>query len=134
ILGRKGLIRCDVYSVSGLAGSGYKGIAYYPPHLARAILERAVHHASGAMVPCDRDHFYSLAFHALYHKGLRSGLPVSTPGVQREPAPEHDYTEILRHLADKEGIATEIEMGALDGELARAGWRPPIDFMERVLP
>jgi len=134
ILGRKSLVRCDVYSVSGGAGSSYKGVAYYPPHLARGILERAVRHASGAMVPCDRDHFYSLAFHALYHKGLRSGLPVSTPGVPRELSPEHDYTGVLQRLADKAGIATEIEMDALDGELARAGWRPPIDFMERVLP
>jgi hypothetical protein len=134
LLGSKSLIRCDVYSVSGLAGSSYKGVAYYPPHLARGILERAVRHASGAMVPCDRDYFYSLAFHALYHKGLRSGLPVSTPGVQRAPSPEHDYADVLRRLADKTGIATEIEMDALDGELARTGWRPPIDFMERVLP
>lgn len=134
IRGRKDLIRCDVYSVSGLGGSSYKGIAYYPPHLARGILERAVRHTSGAMVPCDRDYFYSLAFHALYHKGLRSGLPVSTPGVLREPSPEHDYTHVLQHLAVKAGITMAIEMNALDGELARAGWRPPIDFMERVLP
>jgi hypothetical protein len=134
ILGSKGLIRCDVYSVSGLPGSSYQGIAYYPPHLAQGILERAVRHPSGAMVPSGRDYFYSLAFHALYHKGLRSGLPVSTQDLQREPGPEHDYEAILRRLADLAGIAVEIEMNALDDELARAGWRPPIDFMERVLP
>mgnify|MGYP006211368535 CR=1 FL=1 len=91
ILGRRDLIRCDVYSVSGLRGSSYQGISYYPPHLAEGILERAVRHRSGAMVPSGRDHFYSLAFHALYHKGLRSGLPVSGPGLELlvgvEPTP-----------------------------------------------
>jgi predicted Ser/Thr protein kinase len=134
LLGRRNLIRCDVYSVYGLRGSSYQGISYYPPHLAQGILERAVRHHSGAMVPSDRDHFYSLAFHALYHKGLRSGLPVSVPGLQSHSEPEHDYGAVLRRLADEIGIAVEIEMNALDDELARAGWRPPIDFMERIRP
>ena len=134
IFGKKRLIRCDVYSVSGLSGSSYRSVAYYPPHLAKGILARAQRHASGAMVPSARDHFYSLAFHALYHKGLRSGLPVAGSDITSNNAPEHDYTEILRELADVNGIAVDIEMNALDDELARAGWRPPVDFMQRVLP
>ena len=134
VFGKKRLIRCDVYSVSGLSGSSYRGVAYYPPHLAKGILERAQRHASGAMVPSARDHFYSLAFHALYHKGLRSGLPVAGSDITSNNAPEHDYTEILRELAEVNRIAVDIEMNALDDELARAGWRPPVDFMQRVLP
>jgi hypothetical protein len=134
LLGRKDLIRCDVYSVSGLPGSSYRGIAYYPPHLAQGMLERAVRHSSGAMVPSARDHFHSLTFHALYHKGLRSGLPVSSPDLQSNPAPEHDYARALQSLADEVGLTVDIEMNALDNEFARAGWRPSIDFMERVLP
>lgn len=134
LLGRASLVRCDVYSASGLTGSSYRGIAYYPPHLAKGILERAVRHPSGAMVPAPLDHFYSLTFHALYHKGLHSGLPVAHPDLQSNPVPEHDYAHTLRRLADEIGISVEIEMDALDDELARAGWRPPIDFMERVRP
>ncbi len=131
---RKNLVRCDVYSVSGLAGSAYKGVAYYPPHLAQGILERAEHHPSGAMVPSTRDYFYSLAFHALYQKGVRSGLPVADPAISPNSNPEHDYCQTLQQLADQLAIPVRIEMNALDNELARAGWRPPIDFMERVLP
>ncbi len=134
VFGNTRLIRCDVYSMSGLSGSSYRGVAYYPPHLAKGILERAQRHASGAMVPSARDHFYSLAFHALYHKGLRSCLPVAGAGITSNGSPEHDYVEILRELADVNGIAVDIEMNALDDELARAGWRPPVDFMQRVLP
>ena len=134
LLGLKRPTRCDIYSVSGLSGSSYRGVAYYPPHLAIGILERAVRHRSGAMVPSPTDHFYSLAFHALYHKGLRSGLPVSDPELQPHPGPEHAYREVLHRLARDAGVAVDIEMNALDAELARAGWQPPIDFMERVLP
>ena len=132
--GRRNLVRCDVYSVSGLVGSAYKGVAYYPPHLAQGILERAEHHPSGAMVPSARDHFYSLAFHALYQKGVRSGLPVANPAISSNSNPEHDYCQTLQQLADQLAIPVRIEMNALDDELARAGWRPPIDFIERVLP
>ncbi|MGH6815396.1 MAG: hypothetical protein ACREC6_06815, partial [Hyphomicrobiaceae bacterium] len=88
--------KCDVYSVSGLPGSTYKGLAYYPAHLAARLLARAERHPSGAMVPCKEDHFFSLAFHALYHKGLLSGLPTSNTTLLPNPAPRHDYAGRLK--------------------------------------
>src|SRR5690606_6645352 len=43
---------CDLYSVSGLAGTAFQSMPYYPPHVAKSILRRAVRHPSGAWVPC----------------------------------------------------------------------------------
>lgn len=127
-------VKCDVYSVSGLARSAYRGVAYYPPHLARKILERAVDHPSGARAPCQEDHFYSLAFHALYHKGLRAGIPTADAALTPNARPEHDYAGRLRELAAGLGINVAMQMEALDAELAARGWRPPLDLLEKLSP
>ena len=127
-------IRCDVYSVSGVRGTSYRGVAYYPPRLALRILEGAVVHSSGAKVPNPRDHFFSLAFHALYHKGFKSGIAAARPNLHPQGRPEHDYAGTLRTLAAQIELKVDIEMDQLDEELARQGWRPPLDFIERLLP
>ncbi len=133
LLGRR-LVRCDVYSVSGFPRGSYRGVAYYPPDLARRIIDRAERHASGAKVPCREDHFLSLAFHALYHKGLRSGIAVADRRFRPSKRPEHDYSGKLQGLAGELGLDAEMAMDALDAELARQGWRPSLDHLERLLP
>lgn len=126
--------RCDVYSVTGAQRTSYKGIAYYPPHLANRILDRAVASSSGAKVPCPEDHFFSLAYHALFHKGLRSGLPVANDTFVASADPEHDYRAVLTDLAKAVGFDVPIEMNALADFLQDNGWHPPHDTLERLLP
>ncbi|MFQ6028985.1 MAG: hypothetical protein ACE5Q6_16010, partial [Dehalococcoidia bacterium] len=60
-----GLIPSDVYSASGLPGTEYANMAYYPPAIAQGILERSVLFGNGVRVPCPEDHFLSLAYHAV---------------------------------------------------------------------
>jgi hypothetical protein len=43
---------CDVYSVTGLPGSDFRKMAYYPPACATRILERAVLQQGRFRVPC----------------------------------------------------------------------------------
>jgi hypothetical protein len=69
-----GLQPLDLYSVTGLPGSDYGKMTYYPPYLAEELLERAVDLRGLCKVPSPREHFLSLAYHVLYHKGLDSGL------------------------------------------------------------
>ena len=69
-----GIQPCDVYSESGLARSAYCGTPYYPPHVAKRILDGAVRHNDLCLVPNLRDYFHSLAYHAVYHKGPKSNL------------------------------------------------------------
>lgn len=124
-----GGIPCDAYSVTGLPTFGWHGTAYYPPRVAQQILDGAIRHRSGARVPSPADHFRSLAFHALYHKGYRSGLPVSDVEPPRDGDPEHPYTEVLHRLASRIGTDVPITMRDLDRHLAAEGWRPPLDTL-----
>lgn len=129
---RKGGIPCDVYSVSGLPSYSYKEIAYYPPVVAQQLLERSEQHHSGAKVPSETDYFYSLIFHALYHKGYESGLSEDGFQAPKVSNPGHDFQTVLAEMARKEGVAVEINMNALDALLAEKGWRPTLDMLEKL--
>lgn len=124
---------CDVYSVTGLPGSDFRKMAYYPPACATRILERAISQQGRFSVPCPEDHFLSLAYHAVYHKGFASGLPGITAGsASGHRTPDHDYRAELAALASSLGIDTAIDLESLDGYLAGRGWRPPYDMLSRL--
>ena len=126
-------IACDVYSVSGLPGSDFQKMAYFPPHLAAGIVARARLMRDLYRVPAGQDHFLSLAYHALYHKGYASGLPTSlTPAVPPKKLPDHDYQQVLADLAAGLSIRVAIDLESLDEYLTREGWRPPFDMLARL--
>lgn len=127
---RPGLVPCDLYSVSGGPGTAYRSMAYFPPALAQGILERSVRHRECVRVPSPADHFLSLAYHALYHKGGASGL--ASRLVETELAPEHDYAGMLGALARSLRIDVAPTLEDLDEHLASRGWRPPLDTLGRL--
>jgi hypothetical protein len=127
-----GGIPVDVYSVTGLPSFSHRGIAYYPPHVAAELLGGATKHPSGARVPNDEDYFKSLAFHALYHKGYRSGLPKGPDLAAEVKSPEHDYAGELAALSRKTGIRAGISLHELDHYLAGCGWRPSLDALAKL--
>lgn len=125
-----GTMPIDLYSVSGLEDSDFRGAAYYVPQLAERILANAVVHASGMRVPAPEDHLHSLAYHAVYHKGAASGLASALVATDRDP--EHDYALALAAAADRCGLQIPTELEALDEHLATVGWRPPADALRRL--
>ena len=128
-----GLIPCDIYSVSGLPRTAYKNMAYYPPPLAQKILKGSITFKDYFCVPSPKEHFLSLAYHAIYHKGKSSGIPKSLhDDIPLTYEPEHDYTGILGSLAKSLGINVEITLEALDAYLASEGWQPPRDTLARL--
>ena len=127
-----GLQPIDVYSVSGLPGSDYCQMPYFPPPVAAGILDRACNHRELCFVPSPEDHFLSLAYHALYHKGAKSGLPVADgdkPGGRRA---EHDYLGILQRMARRLNLDVRITLADLDRLLDARHWRPPHDMLVRL--
>ena len=124
-------IPCDVYDVSGRNDFAWNGTAYYPPRLSAMILSRSVMEQSGALVPCVEDHFRSLAFHAVYHKGHSSGLAVRVGAKPRIAHPDHDYAGTLQDLAYGLNVAVEISLSGLDLHLASVGWRPALDNLAK---
>ena len=130
--GGAGTMPVDLYSETGLPGSDYRGVAYYPPVLARQLLERAVVHASGARVPGPMEHLHSLGYHAAYHKGSQLGR--AHAWSSRSPRPEHDYASVLRRLARGARPAAARDAGGARRALAADGWRPPMDTVRRLSP
>jgi hypothetical protein len=126
-------IACDVYSVSGMPGSDFQKMAYFPPHLAGEIVARGQLMKDLYRVPASEDHFLSLAYHALYHKGYASGLKSAlTPANPPKKLPDHDYSHVLGDLAARLSILVAIDLESLDEYLTQQGWRPPFDMLARL--
>lgn len=127
-----GLQPVDVYSETGLPSTDFAKMAYYPPRLAAQILDTRVVLRELCDVPTREQYFYSLAYHALYHKGYSSGLPLCGDGDCKEANPEHDYAAVLGHLAAELGASVQIDMACLDAYLEERGWKPPYDTLVRL--
>ena len=125
-------VQCDVFSLSGLPGSTYYGMPYLPPDKAAGVLTRATLFRDTCMVPSPEDHFLTLAYHAIYQKGLRAGLPTSEPGMAPKAAPRHDYAGTLRALARGVGIEVAISLEGLDDYLRERGWRPSPEVLSKL--
>ena len=128
-----GIIPCDIYTVSGLPGTSYKNMAYYPPLLAEQILAGTILQAEIFAVPKPDIHFYSLAYHAIYHKGVKSGIPWCLEDSEELIGnPEHQYTDILTDLAASLQLEADITLEALDRFLKTIDWRPSEDTLARL--
>lgn len=127
-----GIQPIDVYSVTGLPGADYRSMPYYPPHLAEELLARAVTQRGMCSVPAPREHFLSLAYHAIYHKGFDSGIPENEQSSPRSAKAGHDYVAVLTRLAAAARIEVPVTLESLDDYLDAEGWRPPHDMLIRL--
>jgi hypothetical protein len=122
----------DIYSVSGLSGSSFRDIPYYPPHLAKEILDTRVWMSDSFAIPDEEHHFLSLAYHAVFHKGENSGIPNCELGANKG-TPDHNYQLILRTLASKIlEDPIDIEFNSLFRYLKLRRWTPELDTMRRL--
>jgi hypothetical protein len=118
--------------VTGLPGSDFRSMPYFPPYLAEELLDRAVIHRGLCKVPAPREHFLSLAYHALYHKGIESRIPATRSKRSKSGKSDHDYVEVITRLAAEVGVNTEATLKGLDSCLDSHGWRPPHDMLIRL--
>ncbi|MCL5777891.1 hypothetical protein M1105_12955 [Limibaculum sp. FT325] len=134
----------DLYSETGRSGFAFSPsfvelrqpheMAPFPPHLARQILERACLRDGLYRVPCEADHFLSIAYHAVYLEGLRSGLASTLMESELAERVSHDYATVLGELAIRVGISvpSAATLEDLDEILGACGWRPTEDMLERI--
>jgi hypothetical protein len=134
----------DVYSETGAPGYMYSPwflkpgisheIALFPPHLARRILDNALCKDDLFHVPNEQDHFFSLAYHAIYLKGIHSGLRSIKDESNAVSHSSHDYATVLSELAKRIGLALPAapRIEHIDDILAQHGWRPPLDVLRQV--
>jgi hypothetical protein len=123
--------KLDVYTVSGLVGTNFRAMPYLSRTLAERVVKDAVVLKDLYRVPAPVDHFDSMAFHAVYHKGWASGLPEVTGEQPVIAAPEHNYVAALSALARTSRITAEISLRGLDDYLRAKGLRPASDTLER---
>lgn len=124
----EGGVKIHIISPSFL---GPSGIPYYPPFIARKILESAVDGSVGSRIPSPKESFLSFVYHVLYHEGVNAGVP-SRLSVEVNPHPKNDYVWIINRMAKELNINIPIEMEALDDYLFREGWRLPIDTLAKI--
>lgn len=127
-----GLLPIDVYTVTGLPGADYRGLPYYPPRLAEQLLAATRDYRGLCSVPSAQLHFLSLAYHALYHKGLSAGLLTETDFVPSCANPEHDYAKALGELGRQVDYVGPVTLEALDRYLELQAWRPSHDMLVRL--
>jgi hypothetical protein len=124
---------CDLYSVTGRPGTSHHGVPYLPPAGARILLDRAILLNGLFRVPLAEDHLLSLAFHAVYHKGLKSGLRTTNPTLHPIATPEHDYAGELARLAGELGLAVPIALEPLQQYLVEQNWAPTEAMLDRLI-
>ncbi|MCE8035042.1 hypothetical protein EKK97_00990 [Billgrantia tianxiuensis] len=130
-------IACDIYSVSGLPGTSHRDGSYYPPDKARQMLEHAVWMNGLVRVPSVDEHFLSLSYHAIYHKGYLSGIPSEhrMRNTKVVVPQDHDYRGILENLhgqSSHASTALDMTLERLDAFLSGLGWRPDPDTLKRL--
>lgn len=119
---KSGIAECDVYSVSGLPGSAHSGVPHLPPDKAARILETSTVFCGIYRVPTKADHFLSLAFHSVYHKGFKAGLPSRFAPTSASHKPRNDYPATLERLAGELGLEVDLSLEGLEQFLTSQGW------------
>ena len=127
-------IPCDIYTCGGLPGTDYRSVPYFPVKHAETIIENSILHNNLAKIPASKDYFYSMAYHALYHKGFESGLASEYKPPLNIKEPDHDYHFVLLDLAGKAELKLPrtITLESLDQLLLEAGWRPQNDTLKKL--
>ena len=123
--------KVDLYSESGIRGTSFRKVPYFSQELASKILGNAVLLHDRYKIPSPADHFDSLAFHAVYHKGEASGLPRNTDELASPAFAEHRYLETLTRLLPHATAPVELSLEGLDRYLSEKGLRPRADTLDR---
>ncbi|ANU13902.1 hypothetical protein B481_1102 [Planococcus halocryophilus Or1] len=129
-----GILPFDIYSVGGLMGSNFKNIAYYPPYIGETILDQRRLWNNKYFVPSADHHMLSLMYHAVYHKGEKSGIPAKSGGLVQQIPQDHDYPGILKRLANETGHQLdEISLEYFHHFLEEKGWAPSTDTIRKLI-
>lgn len=128
----KGGARFDVYTVGGLSGTRYRGFPYYPPEFAQRLLDTRIIRRGNIPVPNDEMHFYSLAYHTIYQKHRRAGIPLDPNDDDYQKNPKHDYLGTLKDLGKRIDVSFEGTVRGLHGALVDYGVAPSVDTLRKL--
>ena len=122
--------QCDIYTVRGKHGGSYHSIPYFPVAMATGLIRDRVLHEGFVYVPSAELYFASMAYHAIYHKGVGSGIEGF--GLGKSEVLEHDYAALLESSAARANVELDISLGAIVGWLDKNGLGPSGDTLSKL--
>src|SRR5690606_858736 len=122
-------LKCDIYTVTGSNYGSHKSLPYFQYNLSQDLLKGRILFR-GAYVPSKANYFASLAYHALFHKGLSSGIPGFKNMAQGE---EHDYPTVLKNLANDLNLDLEITVIGIFRWLKKNEYAPAEDTLAKLV-
>lgn len=117
----------DLYTITGSRGGAFHDTTYFSSMLSNSILKTRILYKNKYYVPDDAHYFFSMAYHAIFHKGQNSLLPGFQQGA--ELTPEHDYTATLENLSHKMGGGININVSSLINILDERDFLPTPDAL-----
>lgn len=127
-----GNVLTEFYSVSGKRGTSARGYPYYPPTLAEKIISHRERYQNHFYIPSPKEHFQSLCYHLIYHKGFDSGLPINSSESPRAESPRDNQsllTKFSRQIDLK--LDQPISLESLYYHLVATNWTMPYDLKLR---
>lgn len=123
-----GGIKCDIYTETGSKNGHRFNIPVFSQKLSNVLLEERIFHNS-AYVPSPVAYFASVAYHAIFHKGVDSGVP----GFHKKPETiPHDYSAILEKMAKELDLKIDISVTGVYNWLKKQGYAPADDTLAKL--
>lgn len=116
----------DIYSIEGVLE--YANAPYYPYLLTKQIIDNAVLLKDTYRVPDSHDYVLSLAYHIVFHKGEKSGIPYSSASPGIPSTSTNKYLQVLNKNFSTQGINCPIVLETLLEYLKTCKWLPPPDI------
>lgn len=122
-------LKCDIYTIEGGNYGSHKNLPYFQSNLAHTLLETRVIY-KGIYVPAPIPYFASLAYHALFHKGINSGLPGFSNLISDL---EHNYLKILEDLVKELKIEVDLTVVGIFSWLKIHNFAPAEDTLSKLV-
>lgn len=121
--------KCDIYTLTGSNFGSHRGLPYFQSNLGNTLLNTKVLYR-GAYVPSPQLYFASLAYHAVFHKGIGSGLPGFY--IQSSDA-EHEYPTILNKQAKALDLDVDMTVQGIYQWLEERDFSPADDTLTKLV-
>lgn len=125
-------IPCNIYSISGMMGTNYNGLPYYPSHCAQEMLDERILLHNKYFVPNPKHYLLSMAYHVVYHKAENSGLPRGIIKEDSELVHNNKYRKTLRTLINRCGIKVKLTWVDLQKFLDENNWTPELLVLKKL--
>ena len=122
---------CDLYTVSGNGRGHYYGLPYFPTKLSQDLISERILYKDCVYVPSPSLYFASLSYHAIFHKGINSGIEGFETVCLN---PEHNYVSILKKLFfELEQNSVDINVPFIVHYLQKKQYFPSIDSLTKLI-